>query len=171
MTVPPAMRETVRSHYNYCCAYCGISEIEIGGLLEIEHYQPTSKGGSDEFDNLLYACTTCNRFKAGYWPGDAAPENLYLLHPGKEDLRAHIAELIDGKLIGITERGWLHIQLLHLNRPQLVESRQMRSQENGVDRALLRIQSAQLQLHQRIIELEQEMGRVQALIRRLTNQN
>lgn len=171
MTVTPDVREKVRSRYNYCCVYCGITEVEIGGLLEIEHFHPTSKGGSDAFDNLVYACTTCNRFKANYWPGDDAPENLHLLHPDHENFSAHIVVLADGKLIGITERGWFHIQWLHLNRPQLVELRQQRSQKEVTNRTLQRVQGANLQLRQRIAELEEEIVRLQTLIHQLMNQN
>lgn len=66
MSISPEMREKVRVRYTYCCAYCSVSEIDIGGLLEIEHFRPVSKGGTDSLDNLVYACTICNRHKASY---------------------------------------------------------------------------------------------------------
>ena len=44
---------------NYTCSYCGC----VGGLLEVDHVIPFSKGGSDELDNLVCACRKCNRQK------------------------------------------------------------------------------------------------------------
>ena len=63
-------------------------------------------GGSDEIDNLVYACPACNRYKSAYWPAADAPEHLRLLHPGRDDLAAHIAETVSGRLVGLTARGW-----------------------------------------------------------------
>ncbi|WP_203229288.1 HNH endonuclease [Paenimyroides tangerinum] len=44
---------------NYTCAYCK----KVGGVLEIDHVVPFSKGGSDEYENLVTACLKCNRQK------------------------------------------------------------------------------------------------------------
>lgn len=44
---------------NYTCAYCGC----IGGVLEVDHIVPFSKGGSDDFNNLITSCRKCNRQK------------------------------------------------------------------------------------------------------------
>lgn len=48
--------------YNKCggrCAYCG----KRFKKLEIDHLIPLSAGGSSELDNLLPACSLCNRVK------------------------------------------------------------------------------------------------------------
>lgn len=44
---------------NYTCQYCG----KIGGILEVDHITPFSKGGSDELSNLTTSCRRCNRQK------------------------------------------------------------------------------------------------------------
>lgn len=44
---------------SYTCAYCG----QIGGVLEVDHVVPFSKGGSDALDNLVTSCRKCNRQK------------------------------------------------------------------------------------------------------------
>lgn len=44
---------------NYTCTYCG----KVGGKLECDHIVPISKGGNDEFDNLVTSCRKCNRQK------------------------------------------------------------------------------------------------------------
>lgn len=44
---------------NYTCLYCGAS----GGVLECDHVVPFSKGGSDDPENLVTSCFSCNRSK------------------------------------------------------------------------------------------------------------
>lgn len=44
---------------NYTCQYCG----NKGGILEVDHIVPFSKGGSDELSNLATSCRHCNRQK------------------------------------------------------------------------------------------------------------
>ena len=68
MAISDEKRHAVRKQYNFACGYCGISEIDAGCELEIDHFQPIKYGGTDEQDNLVYACTACNRNKASYWP-------------------------------------------------------------------------------------------------------
>lgn len=43
----------------YVCQYCGT----VGIALECDHIVPISKGGSNDDENLLTACRTCNRSK------------------------------------------------------------------------------------------------------------
>ena len=43
----------------YICAYCG----KLGGMLEVDHIIPYSKGGSDILNNLTTSCRKCNRQK------------------------------------------------------------------------------------------------------------
>lgn len=44
---------------NYTCCYCG----EKGGILEVDHIIPFSKGGTDNLENLITSCRKCNRQK------------------------------------------------------------------------------------------------------------
>ena len=171
MTVSAEARELIRIHYNYKCAYCGISEVDTGGLLEVEHFRPLSKGGTDALENLLYACTICNRYKSDYWAGEDTSENLQLLHPSRDQLERHTLALPDGTLIGLTERGWFHIDWLHLNRPQLVKFRYKRIQEVEINALLEHLQNANVRLHQRVAELENKIVQLQRRIKELTDQN
>lgn len=115
--------QAVRERFNYRCGYCGVAEHEVGALLEIDHYRPLSAGGGDELDNLVYCCPACNRFKHDYWSEDEAKR---LLHPLRDNLSQHLTESEDGRLIALTSRGGLHIEILRLNRASLVELRQAR---------------------------------------------
>lgn len=170
MTITPEVRAAVREAYGRRCGYCGVMETWVGGELEIDHFRPLLHGGTDALDNLVYACTICNRFKSDYWPTPDASETLHLLHPKRDDLAAHLLETADGRLIGLTPRGWFHIERLHLNRPQLVELRRLRQTEQTLQRDLALAQESRTRLQKRISELEAEATRLREIIARLTGQ-
>jgi len=164
MAIDAKTRAAVREVYGRCCGYCGVSEVWVGGELEIDHFQPLRYGGVDTPDNLIYACTICNRFKSDYWLTDDAPDNLRLLHPGKDDLSAHLSETADGRLVGLTPRGWFHIDRLHLNRPLLVELRRLRRMEQPLRREVDQAHDINIQLQKRIRALEVELAGLREVI-------
>jgi hypothetical protein len=168
MTLPPEIRAAVREVYSHRCGYCGVAEVWVGGELEIDHFRPLLHDGDNLLDNLVYACTVCNRFKSDYWPMADAPESLWLLHPGQDDFSAHLAETTDGRLVGLTPRGWFHIERLHLNRPQLIELRQLRQAEKLLQREFVQAQDIKAQLQKRIRDLETEVAELREIIARLT---
>ncbi len=162
------IRAIVRERYNRRCGYCNVSEVWVGGELEIDHFRPLAHGGTDDLVNLVYACTTCNRFKGDYWQSVGAPEDLRLLHPAENNVNAHLVETTDGRLAGLTPRGWFHIDRLHLNRSQLVALRQLRQTERLLQRELAQAQAIKTELQKRIRELETELAELREIIARLT---
>jgi 5-methylcytosine-specific restriction endonuclease McrA len=56
MSLTASIREQVRQRAQCACEFCGITEVDTGGMLTIDHFQPCSKAGSDALDNLIYAC-------------------------------------------------------------------------------------------------------------------
>ena len=116
----------VRRRYGEQCGYCGVSEIDAGGALTVDHYEPVSAGGDDSDANLVYACIRCNQYKADYWPDAAAvAAGRVVLHPQRDDASQHIRENTrTGELEPLTVTGAFHIALLDLNRPQLILHRQ-----------------------------------------------
>jgi hypothetical protein len=115
----------------------------VGCELEIDHFYLVAAGGSDDDENLVYACTACNRFKGDYAPAPGPPETLKLLHPKHDNSEVHIAETAQGRLSGLTARGWFHIQRLHLNRIQLVEMRGLHRMEHTLRDELAQAQEAE----------------------------
>ena len=166
--VSQTLRESIRALYGFRCGYCGVTETESGGQLEIDHFRPRSRGGEDTLDNLVYACPTCNRFKGGYWPVPEASPDLMLLHPQQDDLSAHTGSLPDGRLIGLTKRGWFHIQRLRLNRAQLIELRLQRAEEQRLRQTLEHNQRADARLREYVRKLEQKTERLLQIIAELT---
>jgi len=67
--IPDKIRLQVLKRDNFTCRSCGKSpalypEIQIDVVnLEIDHFKPHSKGGSNSLDNLHTLCMQCNRGK------------------------------------------------------------------------------------------------------------
>ncbi len=60
--IPREMRAAIWEMTNGRCFYCGrwTNPYET---LEIDHIRPKSRGGTDDIDNLVPSCTTCNKSK------------------------------------------------------------------------------------------------------------
>jgi hypothetical protein len=60
----------------HLCAYCGL---KFGPRqLTRDHVHPTSRGGLDEWTNVVCACTRCNSHKAAKTPEEANMPLLYV---------------------------------------------------------------------------------------------
>jgi hypothetical protein len=164
MAVLAETRAAVRTAFGGRCGYCGVSETSVGGELELDHFHPLAAGGSDEIENLVYACTACNRFKGDYAPAGDAPESLRRLRPQRDDTGAHIAETAHGRLLGLTPRGWFHIQRLHLNRAQLIEMRHLFRAMQAQKDELTRAREAEARLRQENSALQGDIARLRATI-------
>lgn len=56
-------RDLVLERDGYKCVYCGAAE-----ALALDHVMPQSRGGSDEPENLVAACKSCNSRKSDRTP-------------------------------------------------------------------------------------------------------
>ena len=54
-------RKAVYDKYHGRCAYCG-REIELKDM-QVDHYIPKARGGTDDSDNLMPTCRLCNHYK------------------------------------------------------------------------------------------------------------
>jgi 5-methylcytosine-specific restriction endonuclease McrA len=68
-------RKNIYARDGYCCQYCG--EPQAGYDLTLDHILPKSRGGRNEWSNLVACCKDCNRRKADRTPEEA---NMHLLH-------------------------------------------------------------------------------------------
>jgi hypothetical protein len=153
-----SLRQSVRSLYQFRCGYCGVSETNMGAEMTIDHFIPRVQGGSNALENLVYCCHACNEFKGDYWKEE---DDLRLLHPREDDLTLHYRLEESGRLIAITTRGANHLEVLHLNRPELVAFR-LEQQEIALMREINRVLRQQLEeAHQTTINLEGDLERLQ----------
>ncbi|MBC7883164.1 MAG: HNH endonuclease [Anaerolineae bacterium] len=63
----PLTRRNVLHRDSHTCQYCGFKED-----LTIDHIIPRSRGGIDEWDNVVTACVRCNIRKGNRTPKEAA---------------------------------------------------------------------------------------------------
>ncbi len=144
MSISAELREQVRARANFACEYCGITETDAGGLLTIDHYQPSHKGGDDSTENLLYCCYRCNQYKLDYWPD--TPDATQLWHPQREPFAQHFLLLDDGVLFALTTTAAFTLTRLRLNRAPLVAHRLRQLREAEQRRLLNRYEGLLLSL-------------------------
>lgn len=136
MTISAEIWEKVRSRAQFACEFCGVTETETGGMLTVDHFQPQSRGGSDELDNLLYCCFRCNVYKADYGPDNA--EDPLLWNPRRSLFAKHFLTFADGALYPISKEAAFTLARLRLNRPALVENRKLKVFDQEKQRLLSR---------------------------------
>lgn len=72
----------------FTCQYCGQTPPRV--VLEVDHIEPVSKGGSDQVHNLITACFDCNRGKSNTPLGAVVPmPDIEKLMEREEQLRAY----------------------------------------------------------------------------------
>jgi uncharacterized protein (TIGR02646 family) len=153
------LREHLLDLFQGKCAYCE-ADISYTGLGDVDQYRPKGKVAEDEDhpgyywlaydpENYLPSCQRCNQFGKrnhfpiggvrAYEPGDSLEdEEALLLNPYLDDYSEHLAFVPSVKLdhpglaVGISEKGKATIEILDLNRPELV---QMRRKEQANVRA------------------------------------
>jgi hypothetical protein len=171
MSITVDIRMQVRERAMFACEFCGVTESDVGGQLTIDHFQPKTKGGSDNYENLIYCCTCCNQYKLDYWP--TKPNDLSLWNPHLEPFSKHFLELDDGTLYPLTQIGSFTLKRIRLNRPPLVNYRLQKIQKYNKTRLLKRyrdliqlLEKMHIQLF-RIIEEQQELLKEQKLLQLL----
>lgn len=121
------LRAKVRSQAKNRCGYCLSPQKYILGKLEIEHTIPTSKGGTDDEENLWLACTLCNTFKATqtHAVDPLTRRRRRLFNPRRQEWKRHFAWTEDStQVIGRTACGRATVVALRLNNPIAVNVRE-----------------------------------------------
>lgn len=157
--------EQVRQRYSFRCGYCGVSEADSGGRLTVDHYHPVSQGGDESEDNLVYACIKCNQFKGDFIPhADDQRNERRVLHPLIDPIGQHVQlEPGKGRLKSPTRTGRFHIELLQLNRPELVKHRLQRQERRLLKRQLDSLIDKVGSLTSTITALELEVERLERI--------
>lgn len=172
MTLRAADRELVRQRAGFSCEFCGVHETDAGGELTVDHFQPRSRGGGDDLENLLYCCIRCNQHKYDYWP--TGPDKPLLWNPRREEADEHFLLLDDATLSPLTPTGAFSLERLRLNRPPLVAHRSRRRFAEQREILLRRYQELN-EVHEKLLGHQTELmeriwkllGDQQELLRRL----
>ena len=135
------------------CGYCEI-KIDYPELGTVDRYRPNN-GVRDknefhqdlywwltfEWDNLIYCCKECNQYKGNYFPikgrralnekDDYENEHRMLLNPYLDETDKHLNYIHsnDGHIDALTDEGNQTIELLRLNRTNLLEGRRKARKE------------------------------------------
>lgn len=105
----PSYRDHLEDEFDFRCGYCLMRKIWGDALgFEIDHFFPKEDYPhlTTDYDNLVYSCAPCNRFK------DAL---LLPLKPLQDSYSDHIAFDEDLTAVGLTNQGKEVIRILKLN--------------------------------------------------------
>ena len=122
------LQRQIRDRFGECCAYCRTAEFLTAMTFEIEHILPLSVGGETVFENLCFACPSCNRHKSDRQTviDPESGEAVALFHPQIQVWTEHFAWSERGReMRGLTAVGRATIVALQMNRPALVRARAM----------------------------------------------
>ena len=110
------------------CEYCQSPADYATETFAVEHIRPLSRGGTSDLNNLALACSGCNGRKYNKIeapdPADGAMAPLF--NPREQRWQEHFCWSGDyTQIIGLTPTGRATVETLQLNRPGLINMRQL----------------------------------------------
>ncbi|MBS1798180.1 MAG: HNH endonuclease [Acidobacteria bacterium] len=109
--------QKIRNQAQNRCGYCLVPQKLVSYKLEIEHFHPKAKGGTDDESNLWLACRQCNLNKGVKTEGfDVLTSNdVRIFNPRNQIWTEHFAFTEDGtEIIGKTPCGRATVSALQL---------------------------------------------------------
>lgn len=126
--LPAKLRKAVAERAQGFCEYC-LSPVDYAvQSFSVEHIIPRSKGGTDDAENLAFACMGCNDHKYDKTEHkDPVSEVITILfHPRHHEWSEHFMwEHTFTEMVGITAIGRATIDALQLNRKGVVNLRRL----------------------------------------------
>ena len=123
-----SVRRMVAERADWRCEYCLSPENLAPQCFTLEHIVPLSKGGSDEPENLAYACQGCNGSKYAKTEAlDPITKMLVpLFDPRTQNWTDHFSwGKISTIVLGTTPTGRATVLALKLNRKKLIILREV----------------------------------------------
>ncbi len=116
-------RRLVASRAGFCCEYCGIAEDDSFLGCEVDHIVSRKHGGSDEVENLAYACTPCNRAKGTDLGSlDDSGRLVRFFNPRIDQWNDHL-RVHDTLIETLTNIGAATARILDFNSPERIAER------------------------------------------------
>lgn len=125
--IPSAIREQVRQRANLRCEYCQLPENYVNQRHQIDHIVARRHDGSDEMNNLAWACFYCNNGKGSDLSSidPLTKQPAWLYNPRQQKWDEQFTIDTDGLIHGKTAEARTTIRLLDMNNPQRIELRQL----------------------------------------------
>lgn len=120
------VREQVKQRAKGYCEYCFYPEAYANQFYSIEHIIPLSKNGTDNLDNLAYACQCCNghKYNKTHAIDAISGKKVAIFHPRKDNWEKHLCWSDDYlRIEGLSATGRVTVELLDLNRDSLIRLR------------------------------------------------
>jgi hypothetical protein len=92
--ISKSTRFSVFARDNFTCRYCGLQSDRV--RLAVDHITPVCQGGSNEPENLITSCESCNQGKGGRTIAQSAPtesDRLRILQEHQEQIALHAAAM------------------------------------------------------------------------------
>lgn len=128
MSVSTAKRKLVAERAGFVCEYCFSQKNFSPDPFSVEHIIPKSKKGSDELENLALSCQGCNGFKYNKILAidPLSGRNVRIYNPRRDVWKNHFAwHKSFSEIVGLTAKGRATINLLKLNREEVVNLRKV----------------------------------------------
>ena len=125
MAVSASVRRLVEERAGFRCEYCRMAAAwEPFFFYHVEHITARQHGGTDDLENLAFACHHCNWLKGPNLPS-LDPDTGFLTQlfdPRSQNWNDHFASAA-GLITGLTGIGRTTVFLLRMNTPHRVELR------------------------------------------------
>ena len=119
----PEVRHRIARRAGHACEYCLIHHEDTTFSHELDHVISRKHGGSDDEDNLAYACFLCNRYKGSDLASlDEEGQLVALFHPRQQNWADHF-QLDGARIAPRTACGQATVQLLRMNDSSRVSLR------------------------------------------------
>lgn len=111
------LRKFVRERANDVCEYCRLPQTVVSfARFQVEHIHAKQHHGTDEPDNLAWACPRCNAYKGPNLTSiDMETQKVTLIyHPRTDNWEEHFVQ-VGIEIVGLTATGRCTVELLHMN--------------------------------------------------------
>ena len=126
MTISRKIRQAVSKRATRRCEYCHLPDSFSFHPFQVDHVISVKHDGSDDVDNLAWACPNCNNAK-GSDLGSYDKETGILTpfyNPRTQVWTDHF-EISEGLIIGKTPEGRVTVHILLMNQSERVEVRKI----------------------------------------------
>ena len=124
--IPDHLKIKIRQTARHRCGYCLLLQKYSPIVFQFDHYNPVSKGGTNDENNLWLACGNCNNAKSDHTECfDSVPETTVpIFNPRTQNWYEHFEWDETGTIIvGKTPVGRGTVELLKLNDERIVAVR------------------------------------------------